>query len=363
MYKSLPGKLKNLLCFFPHVLIFLFIVFFSYFAWNYLLIVDDFQFQEIIRNTNSITSSSIYYYENFNGRLASHFFLFLVFRIFQRHENLFFVYHFFMLAGFVFSLTHFLQHYLASFREKIISFKQSIYWSLFISAFLFFFFFAGRTELWFWISATGVYLISFILALNAFALILRKNQTKISILLSTALFFLAGGFSESYALMYLLILTALLFYIYKKQSLSKKHLPAVILGILVLIVALVINVLSPGIHNRLGWLPEFRFLYAIKNTVHSLLLPFLRYKHFPFVAVLTGIFFLFSCFVFQKTDDIRKIIYTKAFLVLLFISISFFIPCYLLSDIVPDRAASLGYLVGVLFLFDQFIFLSQKFLK
>jgi hypothetical protein len=351
---------KTLLRYFPLSLVSLFLGFFGYFAWNYHLIVDDFQFQTII-SQKSIYSASIFYYENFNGRLASHFFLFSVFRIFQGHENLFFIYHFLMLAGFVFSLAHFLRNYLESFRNKIISFRQSLYWSLFITAFLFFFFFEGRVELWFWISATGVYLISFILVLNAFAFALRKNQTKISILLSTILFFLAGGFSESYALMYLMILSGIAFFIYKKQLLPKNNLLALFFGMLVLIGALIINISSPGIHNRLGWLPEFRFLHALKNTLHSLAFPFLRYKHLPFVAALTGIFFLFSHFIFSKTAETRKINYSKMILLLFFISISFFIPCYLLTDVVPDRAASLGYFVGVLFLFDQFIFSSRSF--
>lgn len=354
---SLQKKLIYLLCLFPYVIIFFFFCFFSYFSWNYTLIVDDFQFQEIIKNNNSILSSSIFYYENFNGRLASHFFLFTIFRIFQGHENLFFMYHLLMMAGFVISLSHFLQNYLTFFRKRSILFRQSLYWSLFITSFLFFFFFAGRTELWFWVSATGVYLISFILALNAFAIALKEHQTIKSIILSTFLFFLSGGFSESYALMYILLLS---YFILKQKSLlNKKLLLSAVLGIAFLTIALVINVLSSGIHNRLGWLPEFRFLYAIKNTLHSLAIPFLRYKHFPFVAALTIIFFLFSRFEVLKSINQLKLEYSKVIMLLIFIFIAFFIPCYLLSDIVPDRAASIGYLAGVLFLFDHFIFMQK----
>src|ERR1041385_77832 len=229
---------SKILRFFPAALIFLFLVFFGYFAWNYKLIADDFQFEAILRE-KSVFSSAIFYYNNFNGRLASHFFLFVVFKIFLGKENLFFIYHFIMLGGFVFSLAHFLKNYLESFRNKVISFLQSIYWSIFISAFLFFFFFAGRVELWFWISATGVYLISLIIALNAFSLILGKNQTVFSISLSAILFFLAGGFSESYACMYVLVLTGILFLMLKNKLLSKKHLPGILSGLIALSIALI----------------------------------------------------------------------------------------------------------------------------
>ncbi len=352
-------NLQNILRYFPPALIILMLVLFSYFSWNYKLIVDDFQFQTVMKE-KSILNAAVFFYDGFNGRMASHIFLCSVFRIFQNKENLFFIYHFIMLSGFVISLAHFLKKYLETFRNNLLTNKKAIYWSAFITSFLFFFFFAGRVELWFWVSATGVYLISFIISLNAFAFALNKNQNAKTIIFSLILFFLVGGFSESFALMYLLILLSLFIFALKKNSIIKKNIISIGLGILGIVGALLINVLSPGIQNRLGWLPSFRIQQAIINTIHSLAFPILRYKHLPFVIVLIGLFLLYTNGFSRKA--VSKITFwKKGLMILVFIIISFFIPSYLLSDVVPDRAASLGYFIGVLFLFDHFLLRNESF--
>jgi hypothetical protein len=352
--------LKTLLRFFPPALVILMLGFFAYFSWHYKLIADDFEFQNILKG-RSVFEASLVFYKNFNGRFASHFFLCSLFKLFSNNENLFFFYRFLMLFGFIFSLAHFLRNYLDVFRAKILSERESIFWSAFITAFLFFFYFAGRLELWFWISATGVYLASLIIGLNAFALILNKNQNWKTNSVSFLLFFLAGSFSESFAVMYFLLLIYLEYKVSKKWSFIRPHLKTIRTGIFALMLSLISALCSAGIHNRLGNLPHFGFFYAFKNTLHSLAFSVLRYKHLPFEILLVLVLFFYAHFYFPKENIGIKHFIKKGLAVLLFISISFYIPCYLLSDIVPDRAASLGYLAGVLFLFDYFIFSAASF--
>jgi hypothetical protein len=355
--EKLPEKIFH--CF-PIALIFLMLGFFGFFAWHYKLIADDFNFIGAIRG-RSVLSTSLFFYSNFNGRFFSHLFLCAVFRFISEKEILIFLYRFMLLALFIFSLAHFLKNYLETIRGKFISVKQAFFWSAFITAFLFFFYFTGKLELWFWISATGVYLISIILALNAFAFILNKNRTWNNTSASFLLFFLAGGFSESFAVMYLLIMISLEYRILRDNSFSSIHISTIHSGIFALMISLIINLCSGGIHNRLGNLPHFGFLYAFKNALHSMAFSVLHYRFLPFEILLLVIFILYANTQFSKINFSLKHFFLKSVPLIIFIFVSFYIPCYLLSDIVPDRAASLGYLVFVLFLFDYFIFSRDSF--
>ncbi len=275
-------------------------------------------------------------------------------------EPLLFLYRFIMLFVFIISLGHLLRNYLSAFRQKTISLSKSLFFATFITAFLFFFFYYGNFEVWFWVSSTGVYLISLILAMNGFALLLSEKQSTGKIFLATVAFFLAGGFSESFAVMYVLMLLYFGYNITKKHPFFLRRRWTLVFSLIAIIGALLINIFSGGAQGRLELLGDFRFLYAIKNTLHSLAFPILRYNYLWISIGITICLFLYANIHFP-IRFILKHFAIKSFTMLLFIAISFFIPCYLLSDIVPDRAASLGYLAGVLFLFDYFIFRSDSF--
>jgi hypothetical protein len=349
-----------LLRFFPAVLVALMLVAFGYYAFHYKWLMDDFQFRNVLKE-KSITEASVYFYNNFNGRFASHFFLCSVFTLFRNAVDLLFVYRFFMLFAFIISLSTLLKNYLRLFRGKIISAARSFFFSAFIVSFLFFFFLAGRMEMWFWISSTGVYLAGLITGMSAFALLFSEKQTPAVIILASFLFFLAAGFSESFAIMFLLLLLYLVFRIFRKDSRFAQQKTTANFMLAGIITGLMINLLSNGTHNRLNTLQDFGILYAIKNTTHSLAFSFLRYKYFLVELVLILAFLLYAYFHFPKTFGGTKHFLKSAIPTIVFISISFFIPCYILSDIVPDRAASIGYFAGVLFLFDYFIFRSEAF--
>jgi hypothetical protein len=222
-----------------------------------------------------------------------------------------------------------------------------LFYALLIAAFLFFFIIENSFETWFWISATGVYLVSLIVAMCGFAVLFSEQKAAVKLPAAFVLFLLAGGFSESFAVMYVILLLALC----RKKSFRIVALPA-IAGIMI---GLSLHLFSAGREARLEQLPDFTVLQALKNTIHSLAFPLLRYELLP-IKILPIVFFVFfvksqNAFTFHLSPLIRRAAFT-----LVFIAISFFIPCYLLSDIVPERAASLGYFAGVLFLFDSFVF-------
>ncbi len=348
-----------MLRFFPPALIALMLILFGYYSFHYHFMLDDFEFRNGLRVKNAFTSS-FDFYNIYNGRLASHLFLHCIIGLFRNSETLLFVYRFAMLSGFIISLAWLLRTYMSAFRNKIITNRKAFYFSAFITSFLFFFFFAGIMEVWFWVSSTGVYLISLIIAMNAFALLLSEKQNAGKAALSAFLFFLAGGFSESFAIMFLVLLICL-FLKFRKEPRFIKHRPIALFCMGGIIGGVMINLLSPGAQNRLEILHHFSFGYAIKNTLHSLAFPFLRYKYLLIEILLTGTLLLYAHFYFPIKRAGWNCFLKRAVPVLVFISASFFLPCYILSDIVPDRAASLGYLAGVLFLFDYFIFRSETF--
>jgi hypothetical protein len=351
-----PRTNSILLRFFPFALVASMFVLFGYYAFHCPWLADDYEFQFILQQKN-IPEASQYFYRAFNGRLASHFFLTTVIYLFRNSEALLFIYRFAMLFVFILSLAFLIRNYLAAFRATIISVPRSVFFSAFITAFLFFFFFSAKVEVWFWVSSTGVYLISLIIAMNGFALLFSAKQSVLNATLILFLFFLAGGFSETYAIMYLILLTGILIWFFRNANFLKQK-TAAFFALAGIIAGLAINLSSSGTDNRLELLPDFTFAYALRNTVHSLAFPFLDYKTLAIDILLTAAFLLYAHFYFPAVRAGFNYFLKRAVIVLLFISASFFLPCFILSDIVPDRAASLGYFAGVLFLFDYFIFRS-----
>lgn len=359
MNKSFRRPAFSLIFLFPLTLIVLMLVFFGYYSAHYSWIKDDWTFHDQLMNAG-IFDTSISFYETGNGRLASHFFLCSVIKLFTGFESLLFVYRFIMLLGFIISLAHLIKNYLSAFRQKTISLSRSFFFSAFITAFLFFFFYNGKIELWFWVSSTGVYLISLILAMNGFALLFSEKQTPANITLSAFLFFLAGGFSESYAIMYLLVLVCFSYKIIRRDPFFAKRKMMIASALIAISAGLLINIFSGGAHARLAQLKNFGFIYPFVNTLHSLAFPILQYQSLWIKIIITSGLLRYASINFPTHFDVNEF-GKRAKVVILFITLSFFIPAFILSDIVPDRAASLGYLAGTLFLFDYFIFSAADF--
>lgn len=334
---------------FPYLLIAVTAGIFGWLAFQTPFFADDFTFIEALKS-RSIPEASFYFYDQFNGRLFSHFFLCTVFRIFGAHAEYLFLYYFFLLAGFVFALSVLLKNYLFSFYGKTIALRQSVFLSAAVTAFFFLFFLEGSFETWFWVSATGVHLVSIILGIAGFAVLFSRQKMIVKTISVFLIFLPAGNFSETNALLYF----ALLFLLLLRQK-GEKRVP-VFFALTAITGGILVNLLSGGIQTRLGWLPEFDWLQAVKNSFHAMAMLIIRWRFLPVKLVLiAGLFFYSRANYGWKFTDLKKLLRESA-LLLAFIFACFFITALILSDVTPDRAASTGYLAGTLFLFDVFIF-------
>jgi|GEM_PF-2762595 len=345
---------------FKPLIIFLCVAFaglFVYFSLAYAnkLLADDLWFEHVADN-NIFTDAAQSFYRNVNGRLASHYFTCAVFGIISHKPTLYVGFNVLMLIGFMASLRFLLKNYLQRFYPKSALRHKLTVLAIVMTAFYYYSFFEGRIETWYWVSSVTVYIASLIIAMFAFGFLLGHYPKKIQCTIPPLLFFMAGGFSETNAVLYALIMLFFLFY--NKQLLSKVAVPYY-LSMLGIAGGLFINLVSGGLQSRLGWLPEHDFLYAFKNALHSMVVPFLRLKHLPFKIVFIALLLMYVKHYYERISVNIKSAKPKlaGFVIICFVIL--YITCYLLSDIAPDRAMSVLYWLFVFLLFDVFVF-SEK---
>ena len=129
-----------------------------------------------------------------------------------------------------------------------------------------------------------------------------------------------------------------------------------LLAAAIITASLSINVFSGGYESRMNSLQDFTLPQSIKNTIHTFALPVMQYQLIilRLFALLTFLFFLdtdFSQLKFTKKD------FRVTIGVLFIVSISFFLHCFILSDIVPARGEVWGYTFMLLAIF---IFATKK---
>jgi hypothetical protein len=87
-------------------------------------------------------------------------------------------------------------------------------------------------------------------------------------------------------------------------------------------------------------LQDFTLPQAIKNTVHTFALPIMQYN---LILLRVCVIILFLLFIETNFSSFQKI-KPKIFIGALFIvSVSFFLHCYILSDIAPPRGEIWAY--------------------
>lgn len=330
-------------------------VFFSIFlveTFHYELLKDDVWYKDLLSG-KSILGAAAEIYINVNGRWFSHLWDCTVFKLFFDHYHLLFFYHFFLLVCFVLSLALFVRTVFQKQYSVVISNLRSLLLSISLTAFFFFFFFEGRVEVWYWVCATGVHLLSMIALLIVLSYCMKDHLKwmEISLLIVSAM--AIGGMSESYAFMSIVVLSLGM---YKQFMFFKKTIAIIFL----IVLSLLVNVLSSGLESRLSMLPDFNFLLALRNTIHSLLLPFINYHYLPLKAGVIIVTYLFASRVRNLIMIEKKEFFPAHFLKQLagvtgIVALSFFIPCFLLTDIIAFRMASFAYLFFLLFLFDYFM--------
>jgi hypothetical protein len=177
-------------------------------------------------------------------------------------------------------------------------------------------------------------------------LFLQENKSDLKtsavLLLAAAI----GGLNEVNAICCALAVTGLFLlqnYYYPQLNLSKA---SMLLAVLFIILSLSFNLFSGGYESRMNGLPHFTLPQSIKNTVHTFALPLMQREF-----IILRLFALLCLLFFIDTDFSKLKISEKdtrvAMGLWVIIGVSFFLHCFILSDIVPARGEIWGYTLGL----------------
>ena len=332
-----------------------FLFFFLFDAFHYIINIDDSFNDEYVSKLGVIESIKLFF-SNINGRWFSHIITAIAFVFLKHNYTYYAVYVTGMMLLFVLSMSVLYKTYFKTFLKEEVSTKKSIAFAFVFTSTLYFLLFVGREEIWAWVSSANNHLLSVILCVFLFSLLLNENK---SVLKTASILFIAaviGGLNEVNAACCVLSVIGLFLLHRFYYSHLKLNTSAMFLAITFILLSLSINVFSGGYESRMNGLPHFTLPQSLKNTVHTFALPVLQYKliSWRLFALFTFLFFIdtnFSKIKFTK-QDIRI-----AVGVLAIISASFFLHCFILSDIVPARGEVWAY---TLLLFVIFAFVTKK---
>ena len=338
----------------PAALVAGFLFYFFSDAFNRHFSLDDCFYDGLVRKYG-IGESIDVCYKLANGRWFSHIICAFSFYIIGQSFFLYGVYLTFLLALFVYAVSSFYKNYYASFLKQNISLFSRMSFSLVFTSTLYFLLFEGRWETWSWVSSANTHLLSVIVCLFLFSLLVKESQTIFSVISIFMLSVFIGGLNEVNAI-------CTVFSIIGLFLLNRFYFPDIRLGklnmlvsILAIIASLLINIYSGGYKLRMEGLPDFNIMQSFKNTAHSFLMPVLHYR---FLSVYLGVLLVFVLFLKEHPAQISKKILVVFLSGLTIVALSFFLHCYMLSDVVPARGAIWGYCF-MLFIFSLF-FLSDK---
>jgi len=336
----------------PAALVAVFLCFFFYDALHYISNKDD-DFNDEYVSTLGIVDASKLFFSNINGRWFSHVITAFAFAFLKHNYVYYAVYVTGIMFLFIASISVLYKNYLYTFLKEEVTLLKSLSFAFVFTATLYFLLFMGRQEVWAWVSSVNNHLLSVILGAFLFSLLVKENSTASSVFLLAAAI---GGLNEVNAActaLAVVCLFALQKFYHPTLKLSN---PNMLLAASVIIGSLAVNVISGGYESRMNSLPGFTFPQSIKNTVHTFALPFMQYR---FIMLRLFALLIFSFFVGVDFSNLKpsKQNITIAFGVLAIIAVSFFLHCYILSDIVPSRGEVWGY---TLLLFVLFAFIRTK---
>jgi hypothetical protein len=333
---------KNLFTYIlPAALVAGFLCFFFYDAFHYQTNIDDSYNDAALSRVGIIGSVKLFFME-VNGRWFSHIITAIGFK-FLKHN---YVYYALYVSGimllFVASIAVLYRRYYNTFFKEEVTAYGSILFAFVFTATLYFLLFAGRQEIWAWVSSANNHLLSVILSALLFALLLKENRLVYKTL---AVFLLAaaiGGLNEVNAVCCAMAVFGFFVVVrnyYREVKISSVD---VAVAICIIIASLSVNVLSGGYASRMNGLPDFTLGQSLKNTVHTFALPVMQYQ-----LIGLRLFALFA-FLFFLDSDLLKLKVVKQQLViglgiLAIVWVSFFLHCFILSDIVPARGEVWGY--------------------
>jgi hypothetical protein len=313
----------------------LFLIAFSLQSIHYRFSADDIFFTEVTIS-KGLSGAIEFFYNEQNGRLGAHILCCVLFYIGSKWSGIFILWQFVLLLFMLFSLNFFFRTLSQRIAERSFAKHEQLLFSFLFIAICYLSILPVNTDMWHWTAGTSVHTFSFILMILSAAWLLKhqySHQLKHS-LFGFFLLLIAGSFSESNLITMLAIVTVIWlrsFFIEKSFSFI---LTAALLG---LSTALLINVLSPGIKVRLNQLPDFTYLQAIKNTIHTYW-DLLKATHFKVLILLPVIFTI------GRMNKNHRIVLkgnAKRMLIVSLLTIgtlNIFVSCFLLSDLAPMRS-------------------------
>lgn len=332
-----------------------FLFFFFFDAFHYITNIDD-SFNDEYVSKIGITESIKLFFSNINGRWFSHIITAIAFVFLKHNYTYYAMYVTAMMLLFILSIGVLHKTYFKTFLKEEILIKKSIAFAFVFTATLYFLLFVGREEIWAWVSSANNHLLSVILCVFLFCLLLKEDKLSFKITLIFLIAAAIGGLNEVNAACCALSVLGLFLLHHFYYSQLKLNTSAMFLAIVIILASLSVNVFSGGYESRMNGLPHFALPQSIKNTVHTFALPVMQYKliSWRLFALFTFLFFIdtnFSKIKFKK-QDIKV-----AIGVIATISASFFLHCFILSDIVPARGEVWGY---TLLLFLIFAFVTKR---
>lgn len=344
-------KQKLLKYFLPAAMVAGFLCLFFYDALHYITNIDDSFNDEYVSKMGVVNAAKLFF-SNINGRWFSHIITAIGFHFLKNNYTYYAIYVTGMMLLFVASICVLHQTYLKTVLSKEISVLKSISFAFVYTATLYFLLFVGRQEIWAWVSSANNHLLSVILCVVLVTLLLQQTtiiKTIMVLLLAAAI----GGLNEVNAVCFVMLVGGLYFLQMRNYIELKLSGVAVVLAILIIAVSLSVNIFSGGYESRMNGLPNFTLPQSLKNTVHTFALPVMQYKFIALrlFALFTFLFFVetnFSGVQLNKKDNMVTV------LVFVVVSVSFFLHCYILSDIVPARGEVWSYTM-VLFLLYVFV--------
>jgi hypothetical protein len=213
------------------------------------------------------------------------------------------------------------------------------------AATLFFLLFEGRQQNFSWVSSSINHLLSVTLCVFLAGLLFKETKSLTDLLLIIVLGLFIGGSNEVNAVCMIPSIAFLFFFSLRFFPHAKLNRRNMIFAVVFIIMSLILNISSGGYEGRMNGLPSFNLYQSIKNTIHSFLMPFLNYMYLPIFLGAWTIYIL--CFKQQTHHYSRRAlrIFGAAACV---IAVSFFLNCFLLSDVVPARAALWAYTLAIL---------------
>jgi hypothetical protein len=326
-----------------------FIILYCVLSFNSRLASDDFYYL-YLTNKYGALDGMIFQYANWSGRWSAHF-LACTFLVFWKSAFFLPAVDLITLGGLYISMRSGLKKIFSKLEVNANGVLLPGLTIALITALFFASFSIG--ESWFWY----IIIITYMWSLIAFLFICNYLFSESHNTFDTAWVFICalfiGGASESFALIFVLILITTGVYGYRKNSEIPNHKKIFMVTGLILI-SFLISVAAPGTEIRRSLLPQTDVLFKIITVIKSLVKYFIYYlpRHagfiflFSFPWLLFGNRFLKNKFSRQELMNVARIC-TYVFLIGLIV---IYLPTvYIMSDAGPDRALLLVSFITVLY--------------